>query len=235
VKVTLKILTIITMLFFPISSWLLYNHSAWRFNYPDTQSFPVQGIDVSHHQGDIDWSKIPKDKVKFAYIKSTEGGDFKDKKFQYNLEEALDNGFRAGAYHFFTLCRDGKTQARNFISSVPNNPKLMPPVIDLEFVGNCPVRPTKEDMLKELENFTKLIENHYGKEPILYITYEFYGEYLKDSGFSSYKFWVRDIFKKPNLATFPEWYIWQYADNGTLPGIDGRVDLNALNPEKHLN
>ena len=80
--------------------------------------YPIHGFDVSHHQKEIDWKKIPKQKYKFVYLKSTEGGDFKDTKFQEYWLQAREQGFLVGAYHFYRLCRDGSIQAQNFIESV---------------------------------------------------------------------------------------------------------------------
>ena len=59
-----------------------------RFNYPDQTVYPVQGLDVSHHQGEIDWQAInaqaDQPKYRFVFIKATEGGDFKDPRFVRN-------------------------------------------------------------------------------------------------------------------------------------------------------
>src|SRR6476620_6575337 len=81
--------------------------------------YGVIGIDVSNHQGDIDWSALAGSNVAFAYIKATEGGDFRDKRFQLNWEGAKKAGITRGAYHFFTQCRPGAEQAKNFIATVP--------------------------------------------------------------------------------------------------------------------
>ena len=118
------------------TAFFAYTHGVFRFNYPSASSFSSEGIDVSHHQGEIDWPSIPKERISFAYIKATEGGDWKDKNFLSNWNGAKQAGLKVGAYHFFTLCRNGKTQARNFIDYVPNESSMLAPVIDLEYVGN---------------------------------------------------------------------------------------------------
>jgi Glycosyl hydrolases family 25 len=73
--------------------------------------YNVIGVDVSNHQGDIDWPALAGSKIAFAYIKATEGGDFRDKRFQLNWEGAKRAGLARGAYHFFTQCRSGAEQA----------------------------------------------------------------------------------------------------------------------------
>src|SRR5215831_10697695 len=73
-------------------------HSGWR---PSERKYPYQGIDVSHHQGHIAWTKLPRQGVDFAYIKATEGSDHVDKRFSINWRAAHAAGVRRGAYHFF--------------------------------------------------------------------------------------------------------------------------------------
>ena len=213
-----------------IAAHLAYTQGLWRFNYPSAKEFPVHGLDVSHHQGDIRWNEIPQDQFSFVYIKATEGGDYKDKKFLKNWNSARAAAFKAGAYHFFTLCRKGAEQAANFIDFVPKETDALAPVIDLEFVGNCKERPSRDLVLKELRDYIDEVEKHYGERPVLYTTYQFYKQYLSDTDYETYPLWVRDVFRKPDESVFPEWKIWQYADNARIPGITGPVDLNALNP-----
>ncbi|WP_292542118.1 GH25 family lysozyme, partial [Mesorhizobium sp.] len=66
---------------------------------PDRDRFPVRGIDVSHHQGRIDWRRVAADDVAIAVIKATEGGDHVDDAFAANLREARAAGLAVGAYH----------------------------------------------------------------------------------------------------------------------------------------
>jgi lysozyme len=67
----------------------------------------VIGVDVSSHQGDIDWMLLGASGVAFAYIKATEGGDFRDKHFPKNWSGAKAASMPRGAYHFLTQCRSG--------------------------------------------------------------------------------------------------------------------------------
>ena len=108
--------------------------------HPSDSRFPAQGIDVSHHQGAIDWPLLPAQGVDFAYIKASEGGDHRDRAFAANWSGARRAGIARGAYHFFTLCRPGADQAANFIAAVPAEPDALPPAVDLEYMGNCAAR-----------------------------------------------------------------------------------------------
>src|SRR5262245_31016447 len=100
--------------------------------------YDVIGVDISNHQGDVDWQALAASNVAFAYIKATEGGDFKDKRFQLNWDGTRKAGLVRGAYHFFTQCRSGAEQAKNFIAAVPREPGMLPPVIDAEHMGPLP-------------------------------------------------------------------------------------------------
>lgn len=190
---------------------------------PDRSKYPVRGVDVSHHQGQIDWRRVAADDVAFAVIKATEGGDHVDDAFARNLEEARAAGLAVGAYHFFTFCRPGADQARNFISVVPHDRPLLPPVVDIEFAGNCPRRPTPEQLSAELAAFIAPVEAAFGKPTIVYLT---------DVAAQAYSghivarpLWLRSLLLEPDND---DWVIWQYHDQGRIDGINGDVDLNVL-------
>ena len=95
-------------------STMAYFYGSWVPNNPLRQ-YPVKGIDVSHHNGTIDWRAVADDGVKFAYIKATEGKDFQDDRFITNCREATAAGIVCGAYHYFRLGTPGLEQAQNFI------------------------------------------------------------------------------------------------------------------------
>src|SRR5207244_255331 len=95
--------------------------------------FPIQGIDVSRHQGHIGWFEAGLSGVQFAYIKATEGADFKDPHFLYNWNACRSSTLVCGAYHYFSFCGPGSDQARNFLAMVPPDAHALPPALDLEF------------------------------------------------------------------------------------------------------
>jgi hypothetical protein len=116
-----------------------YREGYLMLNNPPLMRYPVQGIDVSHHQGAIDWVAVTRDpRVRFAFIKATEGGDFGDGDFIRNWQGAQAAGLIRGAYHFFTFCRPGIDQAQNYLTTVPAASDILPGTIDLEFGGNLP-------------------------------------------------------------------------------------------------
>src|SRR5512145_1643300 len=174
--------------------FMLVDYGVLWFVSPSKEQYPVRGLDVSGHQGEIRWDVAAREGYRFVFIKATEGGDFKDRYFLENWRNSRANGFLAGAYHFFTLCRTGKEQADNFIESVPQSDHSLPPVVDLEYTGNCTSRPPVTDVKKEIRDFLERIEKHYGKRPVLYLTYEFREKYIGDD-FNDYPVWIRDLFR----------------------------------------
>ena len=202
-----------------------------RFNYPDVETYPIQGMDISHHQNKINWSKIDASEIQFVFIKATEGGDYKDPKFLENWTSSKNKGLKYGAYHFFTFCKSGIEQANNFIESVPIDSASLPPVIDLEYGGNCTLTKSKEEILTELSLLEEKLMNHYHKKPILYVTHEFYDDFLLNQ-FMNNPLWIRDIYRKPTLSNNRKWVFWQYANRGHLAGIDTYVDLNVFKGTK---
>jgi len=69
----------------------------WRMNHPSPARFPVWGVDVSRHQGDIDWTAVERaPQIGFAYLKATEGGDWVDPRFAANWQAARRAGLRVG-------------------------------------------------------------------------------------------------------------------------------------------
>lgn len=190
---------------------------------PNRENYPVRGIDVSHHQGTIDWPEVASDDVEFAFMKATEGGDFVDPRFQQNWRESDQAGIPRGAYHFFTYCRPAKEQAANFIATVPREAQSLPPVLDLEYLGNCRARPSIEEMRREILTWLDRVESHYGQGAILYVTHEFYDAYLSHMTIDR-QLWLRSLVREPSFAR--PWTIWQYHNRGSVRGIEGPVDLN---------
>ena len=97
----------------------------------------VHGIDLSHYQGDIQWSQLANARkgpfpIQFMFIKATEGGDLEDNMFASNFDSAKVYGFIRGAYHFFNSKTDPLKQANFFIENVKLEEDDLPPVLDIE-------------------------------------------------------------------------------------------------------
>lgn len=198
------------------------------FSLANSSEILTLGIDISHHQGAIEWNLLKTQGVKFVYIKATEGQSFRDSMFSANITIARENGLCVGAYHYFTFCTPGEEQFKNYYKYVPVTAGDLPPVVDVEFVGNCRKRPAVDSLHRELDRFLELTEEHYGVIPIIYTTEDFYFSY----NMSRYKkkghaFWVRSIRKKPTFIKSGHYLIWQF-HIGEVDGIEKMVDLNFL-------
>ncbi len=207
-----------------------YDQGLLRFAYPRRQAFAVRGIDVSRHQGVIDWRQVANDGVGFAYLKASEGGDLKDPTFVANVRAAQATGLPVGAYHFFTLCRSGADQAANLLAATVGQDLELPLAIDLEYVGNCAKRPDRAAFAADLRDFLGRVEGATARRPIFYVTPKFHQDYLAGAGFDAYGLWVRDVvggLGEPKPAT-----LWQFADNARVDGIKGKVDLDAFAGER---
>ncbi|MBA4492751.1 GH25 family lysozyme [Paenactinomyces guangxiensis] len=218
-----KYIWLLTIVLLVILAILDYMGFIWH-NDLFAMKYEIKGLDVSHHQGDIDWKVVQeKNNFKFVYIKATEGRDFVDDQFAYNWQEARKQGMLTGAYHFFSMRSSGEEQAKNFINIVPEQADSLPPVIDVEIHLNH----DKDKVRQELRKMAAKLEQHYKKRPILYVTYDTYHTYV-EGGFSEFQIWIRDIYKFPTLGN-RKWLLWQYCNRGRIDGIDTYVDINAFN------
>jgi lysozyme len=188
--------------------------------------YDVIGVDVSHHQGIIDWGKLARGGVSFAFIKASEGEGFHDASFAVNWRGAAQAGIRRGAYHYFTQCRTGADQARNFIARVPRDPMALSPVVDAEQMGACQNGANPLSIVDDIETFLDLLEHHYGRRPIIYTTAEFNDAYLAGR-FERERFWIRSLVFPPRFRE-AQWVFWQYHNRGRRPGVQGPVDLDAF-------
>jgi lysozyme len=192
---------------------------------PDRTKWPIQGIDVSRHQGVIDWPTVATTGVDFAYIKATEGGDFTDRMFQQNWQRSGEAGIPHSAYHFFTLCRSGKEQASHVIATIQKEDNSLPLAVDLEFGGNCAQRPSRAALHKELSDFLVAVEKHYGKPVLLYLVQDF-DDYYEISRTFPRSLWYRSLYQEPGKLSQPL-AIWQFHNWTRVKGIEGPVDWNA--------
>lgn len=211
----------------------LFWEGTLRFNTPSELMFPVRGIDVSHHQGSIDWTRVAASGTAFAYIKASEGADFVDSEFVTNWRGARAAGIPRGAYHFFTLCTPVQPQIDNFVATVFEVGEL-PPAIDLELGGNCAHPPAAADVQLLLNELVPAVTKRMGEPPIFYTTYEFREAYLCPTCVHGTLplLWIRDVFWRPSLPTTEPWVFWQHHNRGHVDGITGPVDLNVFHGDK---
>ncbi len=206
----------------------------WRALYGDVsypEGYEIHGIDVSHHQGKINWQKlkdqgmIDKFPVRFVMIKATEGASRIDPNFKENFFQARENGFTRGAYHFYSIYSSAEKQAEFFIKNVKLEKGDLPPVLDVE---HKPKNQTDEEFVVSIRKWLDIVENHYGVKPIIYTYYKFKTRYLNGSVFDDYPYWIAHYYVD-KVEYEGAWKFWQHTDAGRLPGIKGRVDFNIYN------
>lgn len=219
--------------------------SSWRWvrdigedpNYRSYSSFDIRipkgyaihGIDVSYYQGKIDWKKVKameEDdvKVRFAFIKATEGMFSVDPYFQRNWREAPKAGIICGAYHYFKPKKSGEWQAKFFLQTVNFETGDLPPVVDIEELNGV----AASKMRIELQVFLTHIEEKTKVKPIIYTGLSFYNDYLKGY-FDEYPLWVAHYHQPKLKVNKADWHFWQHSDKARISGINHVVDFNAFN------
>ncbi|WID97316.1 GH25 family lysozyme [Bosea vestrisii] len=195
------------------------------------RQYPIQGIDISRWQGEIDWASVKAAGTRFVYIKATEGGDHVDPAFQRNWEGARRAGVPRGAYHFVYWCRPAHEQAVWFKQQIPNDPDALPPVLDLEWNGHsktCPKKVERSLALEKIRLMLTELEQLTGKKPVIYTDITFHKDILEGE-FNDYPYWIRSTAAKPEVRyNNRPWAFWQFTTTGRVPGIRGDVDRNAF-------
>lgn len=192
---------------------------------PDTELYPVRGIDISAHNGRIDFERVKKAGYDFVIIKATEGTDFKDTMFVDNLRRARHAGLKVGAYHFFRFDTDGELQAINLMHSLRNRKFDFPTVVDIERFGN-PDGHEASIIISRLRTMLSHLDKE-GFDILLYSNKDDYERFIKGN-FSDYPLWICS-FTEP--APDLEWTVWQYSHRGKIDGVEGKVDLNTIKTE----
>ncbi len=182
-----------------------------------------EGIDVSHFQGTIDWTKVRASGKAFAFAKATEGVDLVDPTFSTNWAAMREAGIVRGAYHFFEPDDDAEAQANLFIATVELAPGDLPPALDVEVSDGESAAAIEAEVLTWL----KAIHAHYGVKPILYSDVTFLQRDLAD-GFDTYPLWIADYSETAptSIDSWTKWSFWQYSQDGSVAGIEGKVDLD---------
>lgn len=220
--------TLITGAAILIAAAVLYPYRFWllqSFTDPDHNQYPIRGIDVSHHNGTIDWNAVAQQDIRFAYIKATEGTSFTDRKFITNARLARQAGIKVGAYHFFRFDKDGKRQADFFVKTFRKVHTDLPPVIDVEKHGNDTDVPQK-DVITRLKQMVERLQQ-YGYKPVIYSNQHGYSAYYQSS-LKHIDLWLASITDPNIIRKSHKHTIQQYNQWGYLKGIKGHVDLDCF-------
>jgi lysozyme len=190
------------------------------------EGFPSFGIDISHHQGEIDWEELMVTQrfdtiVGFVYCKATEGATFTDSRWDENRKKLNELDIPNGAYHFFSPQSPPRPQVDHFLYVWEKGDLDLPPVLDVETEGF-----SDKDLIAKMKIWLEEVEKRSGMRPVIYTSLHFF-ETKFTNEFKEYKFWIAAYSRKPDCIEDGRVIHWQYSDAGQLPGIDEVVDLNV--------
>ena len=193
----------------------------------------IYGIDVSHHQGKIEWGKVKKwknKKLDFVYIKATEGATYIDETYKTNIKEAKENDFLVGSYHYFRTTSSIENQFQNFIKTIDKSEQDLIPLIDVEEKTNW----TNKEFHKNFKAFLNMVENYFGQKPMIYTVNSFYNLNLSGK-YKEYHFLIgRYGENEPNMRDKTSWTIWQFSETGKVEGIPMDVDIDVINDKYNI-
>lgn len=185
------------------------------------------GIDVSKHNGTILWDRVARDgRVRFVFIKATEGSGHADRRYRRNLEGARAVGLKVGSYHFLTSKTSVQRQFAHFLEVARPDEQDLIPVLDVE-EGGIRGRWTGAQLRDSVERFSLLVKKHYGKRPIIYSNVHFYNTHLAPD-FNRHLLFMASYDALPRLSGKGKVNVWQRTERGHLPGIGEYVDLDVL-------
>ena len=185
----------------------------------------AQGIDVSKYQGKINWTKVAKTKkVKFVYIRATEGASIRDPYYKTNLAAARKAGILVGSYHVYSSKTTAYQQFDNFKSLVDKKNQDLIPVLDIEGHHSGRLYMARVDKLLEL------MEKEYGSKPMIYTSEKVYLEHFAGKKYSKYHIFVAKYEGNPAVR----YTLWQHSRTGLVKGIAGDVDLDKFNPRRGI-
>lgn len=188
---------------------------------PDSVAYPVRGVDISSHNGTVDFAQLAEGGYRFVMLKASEGMDFKDRAFVDNYRKAREAGLKVGAYHFFRFDRGGYEQALNLLHSVRGRKLDLPLAIDVEEWAN-PRDHTTRDILTRLQVMLTTLERH-GYTVMLYSNKAGFDRFIYDR-FAHYPLWLCSFTEAPSASQL---CFWQFTHSGKVPGVEGKVDVNT--------
>lgn len=218
-------------------------------NVPNMGANFIKGIDISHHNNTIkDWNPIKNAGMEYVIIKVSDGVNSPDKYALEHATMAQKNGLKIGYYHFAhpdsksggTIVADAKAEANDFFGRI----KLLPLseldfFLDLENWGPAPANDTKlkpTDYLLWVNTFINelmKVANDPAKSVVIYSRAEYLNSKLPAKhDLGKYKFWLSRYNKDYKKAITPkgwkDWYLWEFAEDGSFANNMGTFDLNIM-------
>ena len=173
------------------------------------------GVDISHHNGHIDFGKLKANGVQFVIVKASEAFEI-DPMFEFNYAHAHEAGLLCGAYHFFRTNVDAVNQMNHFLRVIPPRCGDLIHAIDVETDdGGVGVYDAAHAAVMQVKHIT-------GRYPFLYSGMSFYHDYLSD--ITECPLWIA---RYGLMIPSPMPQIWQFSDHAKL-GAPNPTDGNRF-------
>lgn len=184
----------------------------------------IHGIDISHHQKDINWNATGLKKMAYCYIKATEGGTWVDPNYEKYMRACHEHDIMVGSYHFYRPKIEQQKQLDNFLIQCNPNAQDLIPMIDIETASGMEVKEFQDSLKK----FLKLFKKVYRVKPLIYSGTNFYNKYLKKQ-VKRYPLMIAQYSKnEPKLADKHKILMWQYSGSGRVKGVKGDIDKSRF-------
>lgn len=180
----------------------------------------MKGIDISNHNGNIDFNAVKSDGIELVYIKATEGTTYVDAYLSTNYNGAKNAGLKIGFYHFLVGTSTPETQAENFYNNIKGKQNDLRPSLDIEV--------NKFDVMDYALRFIGKFEALSNLPLCIYTGGDFANNNL-DSRLAKYPLWIAHYGVETPMVTdvWGSAYVGhQYTDSGSVNGISGNLDLN---------
>ena len=207
----------------------------FKYYYENSELCSYVGIDVSVHNGDIDWEKVAKSGVDFVMIRmggrgyGIEGNIFADDNFEKNLKEAKKAGLWVGAYFFSQATNEKEAieEAEFCIEMLKGEELDYPLAFDWEIVtaegGTRCDNVDPRELTKAARAFCDKVKEE-GYTPMLYSGSKVIYYKYNMAELSDIDVWYASYNDTPDL--FYNYTMWQYSPSGRVEGVAGEVDLN---------
>jgi lysozyme len=189
----------------------------------------VAGMDVSYYDDSVDWNAAHAAGIDFAFIRVTDGTQYKDPKFAAYWQGAKAAGVLRGAYQFFRPAEDPIAQADLLLSLAPYEAGDLPPVLDVEVNGGLTTTQVTAAVHAWVDHMTAAI----GRVPIVYAGLYSWPTLTGSADLTSSPLWIAQYTTAacPNIpAPWTKWLFWQHSDTGQVAGVvSSQLDLNVFN------
>ena len=205
---------------------LFFTGKIW-FNQPEKIDYPFRGAFVDSELGTIDWKTFASQNISLAYIKATEGTGTKDEKFDKSWNDSQECDLMVGAYHVFSLKKNGQTQAEYFCSAMGESISgRLIPAVDVRLSGFYSIiPPDKDDVIRNLKVFCKYIHDQYGVYPMIICNERSYDKYLSEA-FKNFPICIVSNFSEPDESI--NWYFWSYNPRVRLKGYENKKEYFSM-------